>query len=108
MYLIERVSRKPETAIRILIDEPEEGNPDAGFTRGGSFAFSPGDPPVPVSDAAAAAIMDDPVFGEHFETVPKWTRKASAKVAAAAEKAEKAEHAEKAAETPSTRGKASK
>lgn len=102
MYLIERVTKVPAAAIRILIDDPEEGNADAGFTRGGSFSFFPGDEAVPVTDKAAAAIMDDPVYGHHFKTTPAWTKKAAAKIADEAVKAEKA--AEKTAE----KGKTSK
>lgn len=102
MYLIERVTKVPATGIRIMIDEPEEGSPDAGFTRGGSFNFFPGDEAVPVGDTAAAAIMEDPVYGHHFKSTPAWTKKAAAKVADETVKAEKG--AEKAAE----KGKASK
>jgi hypothetical protein len=104
-YLLKRTSKHPDSPFRITVDDPEPGSEDAGFARGGSYLIGPGDDPIQIGEAAAAAIMGDPELAKHFETTPPWTpRRAKAAEKAIAEAAE-AEAAPKGTQKAANGGK---
>lgn len=83
MYQLKRISTKPGSPMRILVDAPE--GDDAGFGQGGTFYFMPagqdGDTHQ-VNEAAAAAIMGDSELAGHFECTPAWKPKTAEPAAA--------------------------
>lgn len=72
MHVITRISKTPDSPIRILVDQAQ-GDGHAGLSMGGSFMFWPagqeGDSSQ-VTEAAARAIMSDPTMAPHFECFP--------------------------------------
>jgi hypothetical protein len=84
VYLIKRVSKVPNSSMRISVDQPDGG--DGGFQEAGVFYFAPkgqdGDQHQ-VSEHAAQVIMWDPTLAEHFECQPPLPRASKADKAAA-------------------------
>lgn len=73
MPQLRRITTTPNSPLRILIDQPEPGSPDAGMAVGGTFFFAPagqdGDT-AQVSDYAARVVMSDPGLAPHFKCSP--------------------------------------
>lgn len=72
MFTMKRISKTPDSPIRILVQEDQQDG-DAGLTMGGSFMFFPagqeGDQAA-VSEVTARGIMADPSLAPHFEVTP--------------------------------------
>lgn len=72
MYLLKRITKVPDSPLKILVDQPQ-GDGDAGLGLGGSFYFMPagqeGDT-YQVMEGTARTIMGDPSLAVHFECTP--------------------------------------
>ena len=77
MFTIKRISKVPNSPIRVAVDQPDPDGTDGGFQQGGVFNFAPkgqdGDTHQ-VSEHAAKAIMWDPTLADHFECTPHLPR----------------------------------
>lgn len=79
MYQLKRITKTPNSPLRILIDQPADG--DGGFGQGGDFYFEPagqdGDTHS-VAEHGARAIMEDASLAPHFTCSPDLPKRVAA------------------------------
>lgn len=77
MFLLQRISKTPNSPLKVAVDQKAADDPDAGLGVGGIYYFSPagedGDTHQ-VSEHAARAIMGDPGLQVHFTCTPALDR----------------------------------